>query len=61
LVGLFQFIPVVLGTLVIGHVADHYNRKSVICACQVGNAMAAAILAVGSLSAGCTSTLFFSS
>jgi len=49
-VGLFQFIPVVLGTLVIGHVADHYNRKTVISACQVGNAMAAAILAVGSMS-----------
>ena len=49
-VGLFQFIPVVLGTLVIGHVADHYNRKTVIRACQVGNAMAAAILAVGSMS-----------
>jgi MFS family permease len=49
-VGLFQFIPVVLGTLVIGHVADHYDRKKVIAACQVGNAVAAAALAAGSMS-----------
>jgi MFS family permease len=48
-VGLFQFIPVVLGTLVIGHVADHYNRKTVISTCQAGNALAAAILAAGSI------------
>lgn len=50
LVGLFQFVPVVLGTLVIGHVADHYDRRKVVRACQLGNVVAAAVLAIGSLS-----------
>ncbi len=49
-VGLIQFVPVILGTLVIGHVADHYDRRKVVRACQLGNALGAAVLAVGSLS-----------
>jgi MFS family permease len=49
-VGLFQFVPVILGTLVIGHVADHYDRRKVVRTCQLGNTIGAAVLAVGSLS-----------
>jgi MFS family permease len=49
-VGLFQFVPVILGTLVIGHVADHYDRRKVVRTCQFGNAIAVAVLALGSMS-----------
>jgi MFS family permease len=48
LVGLVQFVPVVMFTLVIGHVADRYDRRLVIRACQLIEGIAAAILAIGS-------------
>jgi MFS family permease len=48
LLGLMQFLPVVLAVLVVGHVADRYDRRSVIMVCQIVHATAAATLAFGS-------------
>ena len=48
LVGLVQFIPVVVLALVVGHVADRYERRRVVRACQLTEALAAAALATGS-------------
>jgi MFS family permease len=48
LVGLVQFIPVVVLALVVGHVADRYERRRVVRACQLTEALAAAALAAGS-------------
>jgi MFS family permease len=49
LVGLVQFFPVVVLGLVIGHMADRYDRRVVVGTCQVVKALAAAAFAVGTL------------
>ena len=48
LVGLAQFLPMVLLTLLVGHVADRYNRSIVIRVCQVIMALVALVFALGS-------------
>ena len=48
LVGLAQFLPMFLLTLVVGHTADRYNRRLIICTCQTLQACGALFLAVGS-------------
>lgn len=48
LVGLAQFLPMLLLTLVVGHVADHYDRQKVVRLCQFGQGMAVVILTLGS-------------
>lgn len=48
LVGLLLFIPSVPGTLLVGHVADHYDRRWVIRLAQIGKAICAGVLMVGS-------------
>ena len=48
LVGLVQFVPIVLLTLVVGQVADRYDRRLILCVCQVVEAAATAVLVVGS-------------
>ncbi len=45
LVGLAQFVPMVLLTLVVGHVADRHDRRSIALACQFGQGMLLASLA----------------
>jgi MFS family permease len=47
LVGLVQFVPLVAFSLVIGQVADLFDRRIVVAACQVGKALAALALALG--------------
>ena len=47
LVGLSQFLPVVLLTLAAGHVADRYDRRRVARLCQAVECCAAATLAAG--------------
>ncbi len=47
LVGLAQFLPVALLTLVVGHVADRYNRRRIVACCQLAEAAAGAALALG--------------
>src|SRR5882757_2378514 len=49
LVGLVQFFPVVVLGLLIGHIADRYDRRVVVGTCQVIKALAAAAFAVGTL------------
>jgi MFS family permease len=44
-----QFVPVVVLTLVIGHVSDRYDRRLVVLACQIISAACAAVLAAGSI------------
>lgn len=46
LIGLIMFIPVIAGTFIIGHVADHYDRRAVIRICQLSKALGAAVLIV---------------
>jgi MFS family permease len=48
LVGLAQFLPMLLLTLVVGHVADRYNRQKVVRFCQFGQGMGVVILTLGS-------------
>src|SRR6185503_21078279 len=47
LVGLTQFIPAALFVLVAGHVADRYDRRTIVRICQMVSGLAAATLAVG--------------
>ena len=49
LVGLVQFFPVVVLGLLIGHIADRYDRRVVVGTCQVVKALAAAAFAFGTL------------
>ncbi len=51
LVGLVQFLPVVGLALVVGHVADRYDRRTVVRIAQAVEAVAAACLALGSAEA----------
>jgi MFS family permease len=47
LVGLVQFGPMLLLTLVVGQVADRCDRRLVVAVCQAVKAVAAAVLALG--------------
>ncbi|HEX2216022.1 MAG TPA: MFS transporter [Xanthobacteraceae bacterium] len=47
LVGLAQFLPVMLLFLLTGHVADRYDRRMVLRICQTVEALAVAVLAWG--------------
>src|SRR5262245_28444474 len=49
LVGLVQFVPIVALSLVIGQIADHYDRRGVVRVCQIIKGLAAAALAIGSV------------
>ena len=48
LVGLTQFVPMILLTVVAGHVADRFDRRLVVRLCQLAQGGAAALLAIGS-------------
>jgi MFS family permease len=50
LVGLAQFLPMFLLTLVVGHVADRYDRRLVVRTCQWVEGVGTLALAVGSYS-----------
>ena len=60
LVGLLLFIPSVPGTLLVGHVADHYDRRWVIRLAQIGKAICAAVLTVGSFTGTLSVYVIFS-
>jgi MFS family permease len=49
LVGLSQFGPIVLLTLVVGHAADRYDRRRIVQVCQAIECLGALTLAAGSL------------
>lgn len=48
LVGLAQFLPMFLLTLIVGHAADRYNRQLIIILCQVIQGAGSLVLAAGS-------------
>lgn len=50
LVGLAQFLPMFLLTLIVGHVADRHDRRNVIRICQAVEGLGAAFLALASYS-----------
>ncbi|WP_233800604.1 MFS transporter [Paraburkholderia sp. HP33-1] len=47
LVGLAQFLPIFLLTLVVGHVADRYDRRRIAAVCQSLGSVAALLFAIG--------------
>jgi MFS family permease len=47
LLGLAQFVPMIVLTLLVGHVADRYDHRYILLACQMGEALAALILVLG--------------
>jgi MFS family permease len=49
LVGLVQFVPTVALTLVVGQVADRYDRRVVVVACELAQAGGTLALALGSV------------
>jgi MFS family permease len=60
LVGLILFVPSVPGTLLVGHVADYYDRRWVIRISQIGKSLCAAALAIGSYTGELSVHLIFS-
>ncbi|MGE5465511.1 MAG: MFS transporter [Syntrophothermus sp.] len=64
LVGLVQFLPMVLLTLVVGYVADRYDRKLIVCLSQIAESIGIFLLAyeshIGSVTEeGILITIFF--
>jgi len=59
LVGLVHFLPMAALTLVVGHVADRYDRRRIVGACQLVGGLATAALAVGSAGGWLTSASIF--
>lgn len=57
LVGLVQFLPQFLLTLVVGHVADQYERRRVVMVCQAVMLAVAGLLAAGSFTHSLTEPL----
>jgi MFS family permease len=49
LVGLAEFAPMIALTLIVGQVADRYDRRLIATTCQIVKAAATAALALGSL------------
>ena len=49
LVGLVQFVPIVLLSLAIGQMADHCDRRAMVLICQIAKALAAAVLMIGTI------------
>ena len=48
LVGLLQFLPMVILTFLVGHVADRYDRRRIVAVCQAVEGTAVLALAAGS-------------
>lgn len=59
LVGLLLFIPSVPGMVLVGHVADRYDRRWVIRISQIGKALCAGALTIGSLDGSLTVHMIF--
>ncbi len=64
LVGLVQFLPMVLLTLVVGYLADRYDRKLIICFSQIAESIGIFLLAYESYTGSVTEegiliTIFF--
>lgn len=59
LVGLVQFVPALLFTLVAGHIADRYDRRTVLRGAQLAEGAAAALLATITLTGTVSIPLIF--
>jgi MFS family permease len=59
LIGLVQFLPSVIFFLIVGHVADRYDRRTVLRICQVVEGTVAALLALGTASGWLTTDIIF--
>jgi MFS family permease len=59
IVGLMQFIPLMALALFVGHVADRYDRRSVLGTAQIFKALAALALAIGSVGGWLTREMMF--
>jgi len=59
LVGLIQFLPQLLLTLLVGHVADRYDRRYISLICQWVKMVMAAVLAIGSFTHSLTVETIF--
>lgn len=59
LVGLIQFLPQLLLTLVVGQVADRYDRRSIGILCQLIKLAMASVLGIGSLTHSLTVDVIF--
>src|SRR5687767_9823710 len=49
LLGIAQFVPMFILTPLVGHVADRYDNRLILLLCQLGEACAAGILALGTV------------
>lgn len=58
-VGLIQFVATISLTLVVGTVADRYDRRTIVRICQIGKAVATAVLAAASFGGFVSRELFF--
>ena len=56
LVGLAQFLPMIVLTLLVGQAADRYDRRRIVGICQFVEGAAATALVAGSMGAGSPST-----
>ncbi|HEY2112606.1 MAG TPA: MFS transporter [Dongiaceae bacterium] len=52
MVGLVQFLPMLGLTLVVGHVADRYDRRRIIALCQLVEGLATGFLMMAASAAG---------
>ncbi|MFM0289971.1 MFS transporter [Paraburkholderia megapolitana] len=59
LVGLAQFVPMFALTLVVGHVADRYDRRRVAAICQMLEALAACVFLIGTLGGWLTAPFIY--
>ena len=59
MLGLVQFIPMVLLTLFVGHVADRYDHRVILMLCQATEGCAAAILAFATLAGSLDTRLIY--
>jgi MFS family permease len=59
LVGLIQFVPTVVLTLLVGHAADRYDRRSIVRAAQAVCGLAALAIAVALIAHALTRELLF--
>jgi MFS family permease len=58
-IGLCQFLPMVVLTFVVGHVADRFDRRRIGFVCQVSDAACVAFLGIGQLMGWLTVPLIF--
>lgn len=59
LVGLFQFLPIVALTLLVGQVADRYDRRAIAALCRVAQAGAVVPLLLGTLGGWINAPIIF--